>query len=1007
MKISQPPQPHNRYRSYNSPYDIRTENLPAWKAAKGSMQLWAAPAHQSWPEQYSASRVDIDCSLPKYRPVAQSASPAQSLAPEPAAAMSSAVAGSGAQVHPLELVPYGGHSLWSEVAANFSRDEVAACRLELKAIEHYQAQLAQLKTPEEFQAQTAQLRSRLSQGASLEEIRPQAFALARLAAQATLGKCPYDSQMLGALAMDSGCIAQMGTGEGKTLTALMPLFLHALTGQGSHLVTVNDYLAQAGFDELRPVFQTLGVSVGLVLKQQSAEQKKAGYSSDVTYVSNDTLGFDFLGDRTAKQPTDQVQRPPFFALLDEVDQVLLDEAMVPLIIAGEQSQQDLAVSQKQGQLMAKVAQRLIPGQDFKVDLQSRTVSLTELGEEMVANEVAIEDLSLTNVEDAYRIGAGVKLRSLIRTGQGQQRQALEKLLPPVNLYSEENAHRVAFLENALSAQYLYRKGVEYTVLGDQVQIIDENKGRVSDGRRFMQGLHQALEIKEGLPARPETQTVASITYPKLFGSYPRLAGMTGSAVSARQEFSDSLSLKTIVVPPNRPSQRIDHQDAVFATQSDKFRALADDVQKAFEEGIPVLVATRTVEMNRYLSEVLWGRGIPNQSLNAEDIKTNTPQENALVAQAGQSGVVTVATNMAGRGVDIKPDAINYKKLAMAADQARREGKAVVIVLDPKKNEQLERLSAWFGSDASDPVPFAVATAGSVPQKGQVLLSDQVIGEFDPGVVVLCASDFPGKRLLVLASEHNLERRVDDQLKGRAGRQGAPGETRFYVSPQDEVFSGLPDDQRRQLCQTSAESVREAVVAAQEGIETSHADARYATAQFDAVAGAQREIIWEFRDRWLQENPQNSELVASTVREWVQEAFCRAVEGELQQPTRPSGQDLASAVESVSKKWDCKIAMASLPGGKHWKEGVGSALMAGFHLDQGLAWTVVRDQLDAGWTDQLVSLEIARDNSKLKTFIGQEPEQAFKEEAYQYFGQMWDAVKERVAAQLLASAPANA
>jgi len=964
---------------------------------------------------------------------------------------------------------FQGVSALERIQAKFSSHPVALQRLELKAVDHYEKQFEDLKTAAQFQAHTSRLRDLAKNGAPLEELRPQAYALARVAAKASLGMRPYDSQVLGALSMDSGTVAQMGTGEGKTLTALMPLYLNALTGQGSHLITVNDYLAQAGFDDLKPAFEMLGMTTGLVLRDMPSDEKRAGYAADVTYLSNDTLGFDYLHDRTVKNPDDRVQRAPHFALIDEVDQVLLDEARVPLIIAGPQAEDEFAESVVQGKIFDQVVKGLVPGEDFRVDRKAHSAYLTEVGQLVVANEIGLLELSPDDPDFASKQAAGLKLRSVLRQEarltEGEtdlapelkaqrglkkvwsellgrptttpeqvsldeiraQRDQLLAEFPGTNLYSEDQMYRVRFLQNALEARGLFREGYDYAVENGEVQIVDEFKGRISEGRRFTQGLHQALEIKEGLEAQPETRTLASITYPNLFRRYDRLAGMTGTAKSAEKEFNEVLGLNVVEVPPNKERQRVDHPTEIFATRQEKFEAVLNEARQLFEEGIPVLVATRSVEMNQYVSALLDSQGIPNQSLNAQDVKTNTPEENAIIQTAGKSGVVTVATNMAGRGVDIKPDPINYKKLAVACDEARRQGKPVLVNLE--KPEHAQRLIEWFQlpSDPEHHVPFELVEPGQAPstRPGQVSI---VVGQ-DPAdvgseVTHLQGKDFPGKKLVVLATERNMDTRVDDQLRGRAGRQGAPGETRFYVSLEDDlmrIYSGQDRDKLVKMLENGGQDkVRQLVDQAQKSVENTHADARLSTTKYDQVANKQREIVWGFRDQWVDSRPDRVQVdgdamdIQGTVNDWMVEAYTAALDKELGGKARPSQERMNQALEVVGKEFGFPVELTA---GRGWKEQLDKTLRskiddldqqiqqnAGPNLSPGLVkfyqWQTLLQNIDEGWIHQLQVLDDEKQGSNLEAYAGREPEEVYVERSFKAFDEMWNWVKAETARQVM-------
>lgn len=953
---------------------------------------------------------------------------------------------------PIETKKFPGVSLFDQLKARVGFDPVGMQRLELKEVEFYESQFAELKTPAQFQAQTAQFRNALKSGTSLEEIRPQAYALARVVAKHTLKKRPYDSQLLGALAMESKSVVQMGTGEGKTLAALMPLYLHALSGQGSHLVTVNDYLAKTGMEELQPAFEALGVSTGLVLKDQSPEEKRKAYNCDVTYVSNDTLGFDFLNDRTAVDPARQVQRTPHFALVDEIDQVLLDEARVPLIISANQPDTNYQQQLEQGRFFRSVVTCLFAGQDYRVERKDSTAYLTEVGQEVLANEVALAE----SPADSDQMLAGLKKRQLLRQKAqisdlcphqsrrskiwssllnrpaslnekrleaiDQQLAELEKICPSVNLYTEENTERLSLMQTALEAQALFRKGKEYTVKGGQVHLIDEFKGRISEGRRLSMGLHQAIEIKEGLTPESMTggETCASITYPNLLKRYPLLSGMTGTALGAKQEFSEVLGLDIVPIPPRLDPKRIDKADAIFATRQEKLDALVARAKELFEQGTPVLVVSRSVAMNKALAAMLADRGVPSQCLDADDVKTNTPEENAIVAGAGRSGMVTVATNMAGRGVDIKPEAINYKKLCMAAEQAMNSGAKLVIQL--ASQEEAQRLVEWFQPEKNEaPVlPFQLSGA---PQAGMATF---VVGEQPIAADVTClkSSDFPGKKLVVLASERNLDSRVDEQLRGRAGRQGAEGETQFFVGLDDELlqlYSNKKPQELKAIFQAGEiGEIRDLIEKSQDRAETVQSNARLATHQYDAIVDGQREVFWGVRNQWLDLRPSvGCKVLASgeireTVTDFMVDAYTQFVEQKLGDESNPERSQISRALQAASQEFGLAVQLHGST--SKWKEqlstNVRSQILAvedrlAAHQDSvpsnsvaDFEWRHMLDSLDKGWTAQIQHLEDEKRNAPLDSFIGKEPQQAYLERANADFDSMWKWIKSDVTRKVL-------
>lgn len=942
---------------------------------------------------------------------------------------------------------------------------------ELIEVESFEPEVLKLSTPEQFQAKTQDLKARLQAGASLDDIRAEAYAVARRAASVALKKRPFDSQLRGALAMDSGRISQMGTGEGKTLTALMPLYLSSLAGKGSHLITVNDFLAQSGFEQNKPALDLLGVKAGLVLKDSSQEAKREGYAADITYVSNDTLGFDYLGDRMTRDPRSRVQREPFAALVDEVDQILLDEARVPLIISGKLPDDQNAQAEKEYKFFSKIVDKLRPGADFRVELDSHCAVLTELGEEVVANEMALAQAEESG--DAKGLETGLRLRSLMveigklealeqpehqaglaeRLGNFfhpqpalpeeaqimfdaqrdeqerlqrtkadliEQKESLQQEFPGVNLYSEEGPSRVSYLQNALAARGLYKLGVDYTVENGQVQIVDEFKGRISEGRRFSNGLHQALEAKEEVAINPETRTVASITYPNLLKRYERLAGMTGTAKSSENEFNEVLGLEVVEIAPNLESKRVDHPDLVFATMDDKLKAVPALVQKCFEEGVPVLVGTRSVAMNKYVAKLLEEAGIPNQALNAEDVKTNTPEENLMIADAGLSGAVTVATNMAGRGVDIKPDKVNYKKLYLEC-LARREKGLEVEVRDA---EEAEKLAFWFNlsSDPSQQIPYQIAT-GDAPegQPGQVVIR---VGQSGPSAAnVLRSQDFPGKKLVVLALDRNLDERIDDQLKGRAGRQGAPGESRFLLSLDDDLLRVFGEEElarmRLLVPPNGVEgdpTVGRWVGECQARATGNYVETRLNSAKYDKVANHQREIVWAFRDSLVDSRPDINPVdppldFKTTSLEWIAQSWTEALEAELGGKKHPKETKLNAAMEKLTEQFGYRLDLEGADAAtkeKPLNERISEAVNRSFdkwaaQLPPGSVpqyqWDCVLGAVDDAWIEHLEDLESLKDNANLETYAGKDPFDAYQELTVKAFDKMWKRIHADIGTRL--------
>lgn len=877
--------------------------------------------------------------------------------------------------------------------------ELKRFEAELGRINRLESMAKTLVSRQDFAAKTAEFKARLAAGETLEQIRPEAYAVARQAAalKTAEGLRAYDCQMLGALAMDGGYIAEMKTGEGKTLSAVMPLYLNALMGKGAHLITVNDSLAQRDKDQMAPVFEHLGLTVGCVLESQDPEQKRAGYACDVTYTTDRALGFDLLRDQVASDPAQRVQREPYFALIDEVDEVLIDEARVPLILSAQDQPAGTGY-----RLFSEIISELAPGQDYQVDRKEGLAWLTPSGLERVETALDLRETEKLLGEAVEHFGAestqaselAAKRDHLIGLGEAikaegaaahakekyeekrpgllqrvlwgagdtdyqpetareledrhqratDAKSALAEAYPPYSLYALENLHLVHPMDAALKARALYDEGKDYVVEQAEVLIVDENKGRTAQGQRYHHGVHQAIEAKEGLPVANESRTQASITYPNLFKRYPRLAGMSGTAKTSRQELRKLYGLEVLEIPTNKPVIRVDRPDTVFATAEQKYQEATRQAVEAFRSGRPVLLGTLSVQDNIHLAQRLVQAGIPTsalQVLNAQTVRGDKDQELAMIAQAGRCGTVTVATNMAGRGQNIRPDLINVKELAvLAAQGANDRGQAVMVDfsaqemeasgLGKKAGKEAFKLAQWLNGrvpyllearpealalepgqvllrlapgeaplpdgavrltpaqsaqveetlrsapvviDVDDyqeavrlgqslSVPHAIAAApGQVaPQAGLVTLRVDGVGTAPAAAVHLRAHEHPTDGLLVICTEHSSSARVDDQFRGRSGRQGEPGETRFLVSLEDpllRLFGGPELDALRPALAArpargiSSPSLHQTVAAVQARVEEQHFLSREQTSEYDQVLSAQREVFSALRERVIQ------------------------------------------------------------------------------------------------------------------------------------------------------------
>lgn len=626
---------------------------------------------------------------------------------------------------------------------------------------------------EELKNETVELRERYSNGESLDDLLPEAFAAVREASRRTLGLRHFDVQLMGGAALHLGNIAEMKTGEGKTLVATLPAYLNAIASRGVHIVTVNDFLASYQSELMGRVFRALGMSTGVILSGQTPEQRREQYAADITYGTNNEFGFDYLRDNMAWQAQDMVQRGHFYAIVDEVDSILIDEARTPLIISGPASGE----ANRWFAEFATLATRLIDGEDFEVDEKKRTVGVLEPGIEKVEDYLGID-----------------------------------------NLYESANTPLISFLNNAIKARALFKKDKDYVVLNGEVLIVDEHTGRILAGRRYNEGIHQAIEAKEGVQVKAENQTLATVTLQNYFRLYGKLSGMTGTAETEAAEFMSTYKLGVVPIPTNRKMVRIDNADLVYKNEQVKFEQVVEDIAERHAAGQPVLVGTTSVEKSEYLSRLLAKKGVRHEVLNAK----NHAREAAIVAQAGRLGAVTVATNMAGRGTDIMLGG-NAEFLAVAEMTAKG--------LNPSETPD-EYEAAW------DDVFAAVkAKVGEEAEKVQA-----------------------AGGLYVLGTERHESRRIDNQLRGRSGRQGDPGESRFYLSLTDDLMrlfnSGaaealmgrgtVPDD-----IAIESKVVSRAIRSAQSQVEARNAEIRKNVLKYDDVLNRQREAIYSDRRHILE------------------------------------------------------------------------------------------------------------------------------------------------------------
>ena len=626
-------------------------------------------------------------------------------------------------------------------------------------------------TDEELRAETDKFRERVKDGESLDIMLPEAFAVVREASKRTLGKRHYDVQLMGGAALHLGNIAEMKTGEGKTLVATLPAYLNALSGKGVHIVTVNDYLAEYQANLMGRVFRFLGMECGVILSSMEPDERRKQYAADITYGTNNEFGFDYLRDNMAWTVEEQVQRGHNFAIIDEVDSILIDEARTPLIISGPAAGEANRWYAEFARIAATLLKR---GEDYEVDEKKRTVGILESG--------------IDKVEDHL----GVK-----------------------NLYESKNTPLIGFLNNSIKAKELFTNNKDYVVIDGEVLIVDEHTGRILPGRRYNDGIHQAIEAKEGVEIKPENQTMATVTLQNYFRMYDKLSGMTGTAETEAAEFMNTYELGVVPIPTNKGVQRIDNPDKVYRDEIAKFKAVVKDIKERHEKGQPILVGTASVENSEYLSRQLAKAGVRHEVLNAK----NNEREAAIVAQAGRKGAVTVATNMAGRGTDIM---LGGNPEFEAVEKMRELG------LDPNTNSE--------AYEARWPEVLKACEDAAAEEHEEV-------------------TELGG--LYVLGTERHESRRIDNQLRGRSGRQGDPGESRFYLSLTDELMRLFNTGMATRLMAAAPEDsaldskiVSRAIATAQSNVEGRNAEQRKNVLKYDDVLNRQREAIYKDRGRIL-------------------------------------------------------------------------------------------------------------------------------------------------------------
>ena len=776
----------------------------------------------------------------------------------------------------------------------------------------------------ELRGLTAEFKQRHQNGESLDDLLPEAFAAVREASRRTLGQRHYDVQLMGGAALHLGNIAEMRTGEGKTLVATLPSYLNALSGNGVHVVTTNDYLAERDSEWMGRIHRFLGLEVGVILAHMSPVERRRAYAADITYGTNNEFGFDYLRDNMAWSQEELVQRGHNFAIVDEVDSILIDEARTPLIISGPSDDSGALYPQ-----FTQLAQRLQRDRDYEVNEKKRTIGILEAG-----------------IENA------------------------EQWLGIDNLYESVNTPLIGLLNNAIKAKELFKKDKDYVVMNGEILIVDEHTGRILAGRRYNEGMHQAIEAKEGVKIQGENQTLATITLQNYFRLYSKLAGMTGTAMTEAAEFHQIYKLGVVPIPTNRPMVRMDQPDLVYRTEQAKLHAVIEDIVERHAQGQPVLVGTTSVEKSEVLSSLLKKRGVPHQVLNAK----HHEREAAVVAQAGRKGAVTVATNMAGRGTDIMLGG-NPEFIAAATLEQRN--------LSPVDNPE-EYEAAWPGA--------IEAARASVAAE-----HDEVVG-------------LGG--LYVLGTERHESRRIDNQLRGRSGRQGDPGESRFYLSLQDDLMRlfkadmvdsflrrfNVPDD-----VPIEAKMVTNAIKSAQTQVEAQNFEIRKNVLKYDEVLNRQRLVVYgERRDVLMGADISDhiQQFLADTVAGYV-DAECEspyAEEWDLERlwtalkTIYPVGVDLADVKARGDLDSD---ALVDLLCGDAEQAYQSREEQLGAPVLRELERKIVLSVLDRRWREHLYEMEYLQEGIGLRAMAQRDPLVEYQREGFDLFSAMMDAMKEEV------------
>ena len=807
---------------------------------------------------------------------------------------------------------------------------------------------------EALKAKTADFKARLQNGETLDDILVEAFATCREAADRVLGMRPYRVQVIGGIVLHQGRIAEMKTGEGKTLVAILPAYLNALSGKGVHIVTVNDYLAKRDSEWMGKVYRYLGLSVGLIIHGLSAAQRREAYAADITYCTNNELGFDYLRDNMAIYKQEMVQRGHNFVIVDEVDSILIDEARTPLIISGQgeastklYEMADFFVSRLKKMVFASTDEKEEQDQydcDYIVDEKARTVSLTAKG--------------IAKAEEYFQVE---------------------------NLSDPENTTLAHHINQAMKARGLMKRDIDYVVKDGQVIIVDEFTGRLMYGRRYNEGLHQAIEAKEGVTVANESKTLATITFQNFFRLYAKLSGMTGTALTEAEEFMGIYDLDVIEIPTNKPVARIDHPDVVYKTEAGKFRAVIRQIKECHEKGQPVLVGTISIEKSEILSKMLKKEGVPHSVLNAK----HHEKEAEIVAQAGKLGAVTIATNMAGRGTDIM---LGGNAEYLALNDLRKSGMAEELIVE-----------ANAYSETENPEILAARRAyQEAYEKHKAEISKEAEQVRAAG------------GLFIVGTERHESRRIDNQLRGRAGRQGDPGETRFYLSLEDDVMRLFGSDRIKGMMETmgldedtpiDAKILSGAIENAQKNVESRNYQTRKNVLEYDDVMNTQRKVIYGQRSQVLEGEDLQSQV--AHMMEVVAERNVNAAFGEQAHISRSDFLSLLSHFDGIcfpKGAWSYTDEALSTLTKEQAAADLLSIMKTYYQKKEAALTTPVMRELervvtlrvvDEYWMDHLDAMTDLRQGIGLRAYGQNDPVVEYKREGYEMFENMIDSIREEI------------